>query len=98
MKFIVKDLMISVLPLRPSGSGGFPGGGCGDCTPCSNDCTRCSISHRFEDWLSDPDPNRLAALKQQLRGTLAAVEAREKALYDEMRPRTVAEVENLQKL
>jgi len=42
------------------------------------------------------NPAQLAALKQQLRETLAAVEAREKVVHNAMRPTSATEVEILQ--
>ena len=106
MKFIVKDLMISVLPFR----GGFVGGECdagptcactctpctGGCSPCS-DCSKCTATTPGESWWNDiVDPERLAALKAQLTMQLAMVEAREKVVAESLQPKSAAETEMLE--
>jgi hypothetical protein len=99
MKFVVKDLMISVLPLR--GQGPFAGG-C-ECSHCSGACTNpcasagaCGSQTKGFDWVSQVfDPPYLADLKQQLKDALVLVEAREKAVLESMRPQSAAEVELL---
>jgi hypothetical protein len=108
MKFIVKDLMVTVLPFEPK----LPSGGCGDagatcactCTPCSggcspcSDCSKCSTSTPGDilDWISHVyDPVVLSQLKEQLKVTLASVEAREKAAREALRPTTQPEIDVL---
>jgi hypothetical protein len=98
MHFVVRDLMISVLPLRPlGGTGGLAGCEAGACTPCS-DCSKCTLvtpgGHLGDDVIN-PDPTRLAALKQQLQAALSSVESREKVVLDSLRPKSVAEIEFL---
>lgn len=100
MEFIVKDLMISVLPLR---GGRFSDAlSCGACTSDSiapGPCGRGSGGpiERFIDLVVNPaSPLALATLKQQLRESLAAVEAREKVLHQSMRPTSAAEISILQ--
>ena len=86
MDFMVKDLMISVLPLRASSVGNADWGniaGCdAGCTPCS-DCSKCTLvtpGGLWERYAEVSNPAQLALLKQQLRETLAAIEAREKVV------------------
>jgi hypothetical protein len=98
MEFIVKDVIISVLPLRQSSLSGIAEV-CGGCTGCS-DCSQCSTGTREVDLgslVTNPaNPAQLAVLKQQLREALAAVEAREQVVYEAMRPTSVTEIEILQ--
>lgn len=104
MKFVVKDLMISVLPLR--GRGGLPGGGCdAGCTNhcgsgCTNPCASggaCGTGTTKDlDWIAHVfDPVVLVELKQQLKDALALVEVREKAALEAMKPQSRSEVELL---
>ena len=101
MDFIVKDLMISVMPLRGYRLGGFAAA-CGACTSDSTapgPCGRGSGGpmENYLDYVINPaSPMVLAALKQQLRETLAAVEAREKVVLQSMRPTSAAEISMLQ--
>jgi hypothetical protein len=103
MDFIVKDLMISVLPLR-SGLGDITA--CGACTGITTfpglgaSCGVSGTKIPRESWLdyviNPATPAALAALKQQLREALAAVEAREKVVHQSMRPTSAAEISILQ--
>jgi hypothetical protein len=110
MKYVVKDLMINVLPLTQKilPSGGCDAGACtsacSGCTPCSggcspcSDCSKCSTSTPGDilDWISHVyDPVVLGQLKEQLKVVTAGVEAREKAMYQAMRPTTETEIEML---
>jgi hypothetical protein len=106
MDFIVKDLMISVLPLRPSptiaGLAGCDAGctaksDCGTCTGmtrCPGGCTG-GTPHPTDLYEQVSNPAALALLKQQLQETLAAVEARERVVHEAMQPRSATEVEIL---
>lgn len=100
MDFLVKDLMISLFPLR-----GVTVAACGACTDCSSLTDRCpgcseSGSKDIEDLLSPiinpASPQALAVLKTQLRQVLASVEAKEQVLHDSLRPKSMQEVELLQ--
>ncbi len=106
MKFIVKDLMISVLPFKPGSFGGECDAGptcactctpcTGGCSPCS-DCSKCTTTTPGESWWNDiVDPERLAALKAQLTMQLAMVEAREKVVHESLRPKSAAEIQMLE--
>jgi hypothetical protein len=97
MDFIVKDLMISVLPLRGVRIGDVAS--CGACTSDSIPPGPCGRTMGgWEDFIKQAinPPVALAALKQQLKETLAAVEAREKAIHESMRPTSAAEISVLQ--
>jgi hypothetical protein len=100
MEFIVKDLMISVLPLRGVRLGDVAS--CGACTSDSTAPGPCGKGSGgpIENWLdyviSPATPAGLAALKQQLREALASVEAREKVVHESMRPTSAAEISILQ--
>lgn len=106
MDFIVKDLMISVLPFRRSLTGG--GGGVGPLAGCDAGCSTCTgmttcpggctggTPHPTDWYEQVTNPVTLSLLKQQLRETLAAVEAREKVVHDAMRPTSAAELQILQ--
>ncbi len=64
-------------------------------TTCPGGCT--GGTPRPNDWYSQiTNPITLALLKQQLRETLAAVEAREKVIHDSMRPTSPAEFQVLE--
>jgi hypothetical protein len=109
MDFIVKDLMISVLPFRRSAGGAGDIGpranscdagatGCGTCTgmtTCPGGCTG-GTPHPADWWAQVVNPITLSALKQQLRETLAAVEAREAVIHESMRPSSATELQMLQ--
>jgi hypothetical protein len=103
MKFVVKDLMVSVLPVRGAGSllAGCDAGCTGHCSgACTNPCASAgacaSLSTKDLDWISHVfDPPYLAQIKQQLKDTIALVEAREKSVLDAMRPQSQQEVELL---
>jgi hypothetical protein len=100
MNFIVKDLMISVLPKS------FDLGevaGCGACTgdssgpPCSGICpgTRNPITAiREEIWLAE-NPVQLFLLKQQLQEQLMAVEQRTIAIAKKTQPLSTSDVSML---
>lgn len=99
MDFLVKDLMISVFPLR-----GLAAAACNACTDCSGMTDRCpgcseTVSKGIEDLLTlivnPASPQSLAMLKEQLRQALAAVEAKERVLHESLRPKTLEEVELL---
>src|SRR6476469_7393823 len=90
--FIVKDLMIRVLPVNPSV---LPAGCDAGCTHCS-DCTNCLLETPGGHWWDSIfDPMDLAQLKQQLREVLAVVEAREKLVHESMRPTSATEIDTL---
>ncbi|KAA9107943.1 hypothetical protein [Microbacterium rhizomatis] len=99
MEFIVKDLMISVLPQfdpRDASS-------CGACSadssgpPCTGICpgSKDPFEGHYEGIRLEDNPRVLAALKQQLHAHIAAVEARESALYKQLAPSTPADVRAL---
>ncbi|KLK89919.1 hypothetical protein AA309_28680 [Microvirga vignae] len=92
MQYVVKDLMITVLPLR--GLGGLELYSCTGCT----DCSSCTANTRVWDILEQAtiNPAVLSTMKQQLKELLAAVEAKEKVVHEAMRPSSAAEVEILQ--
>src|SRR5439155_855647 len=103
--FVVKDLMITVLPTRTGGiSAGCDAGctsACSGCTPCSggcspcSDCTKCSLSTPGGlDWINYiVDPPDLIALREQLREALTRVDAREKVLRESMKPTEPRDIE-----
>ena len=100
MNFIVKDLMISVLPKS------FDLGevaGCRDCTgdtmgpPCSGICpgTRNPVTAiREEIWLSE-SPVQLFLLKQQLQEQLVAVEQRTMVIAKKTQPLSTSDASML---
>src|SRR5687768_12165344 len=104
MNFIVKDLMISVLPAKFNPSDVES---CGACTsdsagpPCSGACpgTRDPIPDPFakiQEMVSlEGNPVVLADLKQQLHKQLAAVESRTEVVHKAMRPASEADVSML---
>ncbi|MEX3972037.1 hypothetical protein [Paraburkholderia caribensis] len=109
MEFLVKDLLITVFPSRGFPVAGCDAGttcACSSVTPkcggCSEDpCTSCSSESKgmqdfFTPVINPASPQALAALKNQLREVLAAVEAKEKVLHESMQPQTVHEAEVLQ--
>jgi hypothetical protein len=98
MPFVVKDLMITLLPLR--GDCGDAGASClcTGCTGCTGDTNQtkgtpcsdgCPADFMNMSWVE------LVALKQQLREKLAAVEARENLVMENLRPKSAAEIEAL---
>jgi hypothetical protein len=101
MEYIVKDLMISVLPLRKGDMGLGDVNACGACTvdssgpPCTCGGTKALWQYYLDQAVNPAGPAALATLKLQLRETLAAVEAREKAMHESMRPSSAAEVDIL---
>jgi hypothetical protein len=107
MEFVVKDLMISVLPLRasaaiaarPEAESDPTCGTCTGCTGISGGCgavgTRNPLDFR-EALILPVGPAVLATLKQQLREALAMVEAREAVVHRSMQPKSAAEIEVLQ--
>lgn len=99
MQYIVKDLMISVLPLRPTGSAA-PGDclctGCTGCTGNTRQTKSPACGPDFDPFAEISNPAQLAALKQQLREQLAGVEAREKVVLESMQPRSSVEFDILQ--
>lgn len=90
MKFVIKDLMITVLPLvdriHPCDGGPNSGcmppsaGSCGGGSPCSCGATE------GRDWSEVFDPPFLIRMKQHLRLQIAQIEAREQAMREAMRP------------
>jgi hypothetical protein len=100
VNYIIKDLMITVLPLRPAnlpGGGGVVAGCDAGCTPCS-DCSKCTLTTPggIDRYTQVSNPADLAILKHQLREFLAMIEAREKVVHEAMRPKSVSEMEMLQ--
>jgi hypothetical protein len=98
MQYIVKDLMISVLPLRP-GDASKPDCLCTGCTGCTGNTNQTkapACPGDFDLYAQVSNPGQLALLKQQLREALAAVEAREKVVLESLKPQSSAEVELLQ--
>lgn len=99
MKFIVKDLMVTVFPSKGAH---FPNTDDDDCAPVTDHCRGCSESgskgmiELYTPLINPVSPERLANLKDQLREVLAMVEAREKVVLDSLRPKTAAEIELLQ--
>jgi hypothetical protein len=61
----------------------------GACLPCTD------ITNVRAAWLTGPED--LAVLKQRLQEALAEIETRERALEEQMRPRSVAEAEALER-
>lgn len=101
MEYIVKDLMISVLPLRKSELNIGDINSCGACSvdssgpPCTCGGTKALWQYYLDQLVNPAGPSALATLKQQLREALAAVEAREKVVHQAMRPSSAAEVDIL---
>ncbi|WP_119926373.1 hypothetical protein [Bailinhaonella thermotolerans] len=100
MRFAVKDLMITVLPVQ--GNAGAPLTCDGGCTCCSH-CTGCTnVTHQTHGTPCTPNCpavvlprslEQLAIIKAQLRESLQAVEAREREVAESLRPRSRGEVE-----
>src|SRR5688572_23669105 len=98
MNFLVKDLMISVLP--DSFDPGKLAGSCGACTgnsegpPCTGVCpgTRDPLPGMLEQIAIEGNPAVLAFLKLRLKEHINAIEAREAAVREAMRPRTEADI------
>ncbi|MES1243809.1 MAG: hypothetical protein ABUT39_19545 [Acidobacteriota bacterium] len=81
------------------------GGGCPACTGTTGDVwtaraaalMACGVCTGVSPVLADRRPEALAALRQQLQGLLAEVEAEERRLEDAGFPQTAEEVESLEK-
>ncbi len=98
MRFVVKDLMITVLPVDYNDLMGPPvscDGGCSCCSGCTGNTNQTHGETCNPEVLPEMELSldHLAAVKEQLRGSLAAIEAREEAVKASLRPRTASEVE-----
>jgi hypothetical protein len=99
MDFIIKDLLVTILPSRPA----FKDDACGNCSGLTDRCIGCSegpsrdlTGDMLTPLINPASPQELARLKNQLSEALAAVEAKEKSLITAMQPQTMQEVEILQ--
>ncbi|MEN5036722.1 hypothetical protein [Pseudomonas sp. TWI929] len=93
MKFVIKDLMITVLPLvdkfhlpqgecdaGPKSCASPSAGSCGGGSPCSCGGTQ------GPDWSEVFDPPYLIRMKEQLRLQIAQIEAQEQAVRKALQP------------
>ena len=93
MDFIVKDLMIRLLPTTGISPVAASCGGCTDCSSCSSNTRILDLG----DIRTLPvSPFVLSLLKHQLREALSVVEAKERAVAESLRPTTAADIEALQ--
>lgn len=99
MRFKVKDLMISILPERQTGVvPPFIADDCGGTCTCTNSCTGNSCAVTKEIFVDPEDfvQQQLAVLKTRLLQALAQIEAQERAVEEQQRPQTLADVELLE--
>ena len=102
MSFIVKDLMISVLPKIVDA--GELAGSCGACSsdsagpPCSGICpgSRNPFEGLLEHIAIEGNPSALAILKQQMKEHINAIDKREKVVMSSMHPKSAADRKMLQ--
>ena len=92
MRFVVKDLMITVLPVGFGDLVGEGGQTC-LCTKLTGQTKGSACTDCCPDIVFGGSLDQLAAVREQLRASLAAVEAQEEVVIESLRPRNPAEVE-----
>lgn len=79
------------------------GGDCSDCSYCTAHCSGCTCSNTkygrtsIKQDLSRMGLSTLAALREQLHEALQAIEQRQREIETQLRPKTLADVENLER-
>src|SRR5215471_18216264 len=102
MNFVVKDLMITILPNRSDLAARQPSTACdagGTCCPhLTSACTPAPSTHLRVRASEAATLEEIMALKAQLRESLAIAEAREKVILQDLQPKSPEELHLLETL